>query len=248
MKKKLHNNAVFCLLSLLTFSSVTHAQVKIGTTAPVTPHADAMLEVESTNKGLLIPRVSLTSTTVAAPLANHVAGMNIYNVASVADVTPGYYYNNGVKWIKLADQATILPEPWFDQATGAGATANTQNIYQMGNVGIGTSGTPQAKLVVNGAAINNGAYNAATATTIDFANSNLAYTSASPGAFTLINLKNGGTYTLAVQGTTAGTASFTAAGFILKSMNNGPTMAGKETIYTFLVIGTKVYYYMNTGF
>ena len=30
-------------------------------------------------------------------------------------------------------------EPWFNVATNAGATSNTQNIYQLGNVSIGTS-------------------------------------------------------------------------------------------------------------
>jgi hypothetical protein len=30
-------------------------------------------------------------------------------------------------------------EPWFNVATSSGATSNTQNIYQMGNVGIGTN-------------------------------------------------------------------------------------------------------------
>lgn len=30
-------------------------------------------------------------------------------------------------------------EPWYNEATLSGATSNTQNIYQMGNVGIGTN-------------------------------------------------------------------------------------------------------------
>jgi hypothetical protein len=40
-------------------------------------------------------------------------------------------------------------EPWYDVATNKGAFSNSSNIYQMGNVGIGTS-SPVAKLDVLG--------------------------------------------------------------------------------------------------
>jgi hypothetical protein len=116
-----------------------------------------------------------------------------------------------------------------------------------GSIGIGTT-APGSKLEVNGAATNTTAFNAAAGTSIDFSKSNLAYTTASPGAFTLTNLKDGGTYTLAVQGTTAGTAGFTATGFTFKSVNNAATVSGKQTLYTFIVMGTTVYFYMATGF
>ena len=120
-------------------------------------------------------------------------------------------------------------------------------IQPTGNFGIGTT-NPISKLEVSGSATNTTAYNAAAATTIDFSQSNLAYTSASAGAFTLTNIKDGGTYTLAVRGTTSGTASFSSTGFSFKSVNNATTIAGKETLYTFLVMGTTVYVYMTTGF
>jgi hypothetical protein len=117
-----------------------------------------------------------------------------------------------------------------------------------GNVGIGSNSSPNSKLEVNGAATNTVAYNASAGTTIDFSLSNLAYTSTSPAAFILTNIKDGGTYTLAVQGTTAGTSSFTSNGFTFLSTNNGLTTAGKQTLYTFMVMGTTVYFYMATGF
>ncbi|WMW78347.1 hypothetical protein RF683_02575 [Flavobacterium sp. 20NA77.7] len=127
-------------------------------------------------------------------------------------------------------------------ATGLPLTLNPV----AGNVGIGTS-NPTSKLEVNGAATNTTAFNAAAGTSIDFSKSNLAYTTASAGAFTLTNLKDGGTYTLAVQGATSGTSSFTATGFTFKSPNNSATIASKHTLYTFIVMGTTVYYYMTTG-
>ena len=95
MKKTLFALACICAASFTTF-----AQVGIGTT---TPNTDAALEVLSTTKGILLPRVALTGTTIASPLSLHVAGMTVYNTATVLDVTPGYYYNDGLKWVKIAD-------------------------------------------------------------------------------------------------------------------------------------------------
>ncbi|MFY8165133.1 MAG: phage tail protein [Sediminibacterium sp.] len=46
-------------------------------------------------------------------------------------------------------QAALANEPWFNVATNIGASSNTQNIYQMGNVGIGTT-APTSKLQVVG--------------------------------------------------------------------------------------------------
>lgn len=120
-----------------------------------------------------------------------------------------------------------------------------------GKVGIGTQ-NPISALEVNGAATNLVAYNAGAASTILFSNSNLAYTTANAGAFSLQGLKDGGTYTLAVQGASSGTSTFTGtnpSGIALsfKSINNGPTTASKHTLYTFIVMGTTVYYSMSTG-
>jgi trimeric autotransporter adhesin len=110
----------FTLLVFAIGTSVTvKAQVKFGN-SPTTINANSLLELEATNKGLLLPRIALTVTTAAAPLSAHVAGMTVYNTATVSDVTPGYYYNDGAKWVKL------------------GASSNSWNIT--GNAGT-VSGT-----------------------------------------------------------------------------------------------------------
>ncbi|MDH6307187.1 hypothetical protein M2451_002421 [Dysgonomonas sp. PFB1-18] len=84
------------------------AQVTIGSATP--PNKDALLDLsEQTNgtaqKGLLMPRVSLQSTTLAAPMTAHVEGMTVYNTQTADDVQPGYYYNNGTRWIRLVPEA-----------------------------------------------------------------------------------------------------------------------------------------------
>src|SRR5690606_15627145 len=70
-------------------------------------------------------------------------GMTVYNTANTTAtegetaVTPGYYYNDGTQWVRIANTDDIKTEPWFDQDTNEEATDNTQNIYQMGSVAIG---------------------------------------------------------------------------------------------------------------
>src|SRR5260221_3759670 len=51
----------------------------IGTTSP---NADAALDISSTTKGLLPPRVALSATNLASPLSAHVAGVLVYNKAT----------------------------------------------------------------------------------------------------------------------------------------------------------------------
>src|SRR5690606_14785725 len=89
------------VISMLFMGSVFSQQkVKDRTVEGNTlPNGNAILELESTNKGLLHTRVTLTSSTEASPLSQHVAGMMVYNTVTVNDVVPGIYYNDGTKWV-----------------------------------------------------------------------------------------------------------------------------------------------------
>jgi hypothetical protein len=89
-------------VSLLSFRAFS--QLKIGNN-PTTINSNSILELESTNKGLLIPRVVLQSSNSASPLSAFVAGMLVYNTANSGDVTPGFYVSNGSSWIKIDNQA-----------------------------------------------------------------------------------------------------------------------------------------------
>ena len=140
----------------------------------------------------------------------------------------------------------------FFTTGSSGSQTRAMFIDQNQRVGIGTS-TPTSRLEVNGSATNSVANNNGAANAIAFSLSNLAYTSLSAQLFNLTGMKDGGTYTLAVQGTTSGTSSFmgvnpSGTSFVFKSINNGTTIAGKDTLYTFVVMGTTVYVYMATGF
>jgi hypothetical protein len=61
-------------------------------------------------------------------------------------------------------------------------------------------------------------------------------------------MKDGASYTFAVQGTTSATCSFTAYSdsgttslTVKLPPDHGQTTSGKATVYTFLVLGTTVY-------
>ena len=86
-------------ISIFTFlsGSFVFAQVGIGTT---TPDPNSILDISSTNKGVLLPRIALTSAGSSAPLASNVSGMMIYNTTTGSGLMPGVYFNDGGAWLK----------------------------------------------------------------------------------------------------------------------------------------------------
>ena len=82
----------------LFFSMHLNAQTGIGTT---TPHASAKLDVSSTNKGFLPPRVSLTSVTDNTTIPSAATGLLVYCKGD-AGLEAGYYYWNGNAWATIA--------------------------------------------------------------------------------------------------------------------------------------------------
>lgn len=154
MNKKIRNIAAVAFLTFIGTSAMAQvAQQKVGGN-PMTINENAALEVESNNKGLLLPRLALSATNSFAPLTAHVRGMTVYNTASAGtapnNVTPGYYYNDGTKWVRIVAATDIKTEPWFRQGTtSTQATLNTENIYQTGKVSIGGSNSSGTLTVLN---------------------------------------------------------------------------------------------------
>jgi len=152
MKTKLNFLAKVFLLVLLPFTFylspfTCYAQVAINTTG-ANPDASAGLDVSFTNKGLLIPRVALTQTTSASPITSPATSLMVYNTATVNDVTPGYYYWNGSRWVRIAGNGTCNTANYVLKSNGTDATCS--QIFDNGtNVGIGTT-NPTKKLEVQG--------------------------------------------------------------------------------------------------
>ncbi|MDR1258042.1 MAG: hypothetical protein LBK65_01995 [Tannerellaceae bacterium] len=93
-------------ISLLTVFKA-FAQVGIGVE---TPDSAAILDVNSTNKGILIPRVTLKSATVGLNGANsQPAGLLIYNEAGGA-MDEGFYFWSGTEWQNLKTSASVVPK------------------------------------------------------------------------------------------------------------------------------------------
>jgi hypothetical protein len=124
-------NILFLLfvLTILFCVTIAKAQVGIGTT---TPSTSAQLEVNSTSKGFLPPRVTLTGTADITTIASPATGLMVYNTATAGtspnNVMPGIYYYDGAKWQRVINQqpdATVE----FDKATpttvGVAFTPNT---------------------------------------------------------------------------------------------------------------------------
>lgn len=89
------------LLFFIVISFNAHAQAGIGTPSP---NQSAQLDLVSSDKGFLIPRISLNSTTDATTITNgNVNGLIVFNIQTVADVTPGFYYWFETKWNKIAN-------------------------------------------------------------------------------------------------------------------------------------------------
>ena len=89
---------IIFLLLVSVFSFKVKAQTGIGT---ATPHASAKLDVTSTDKGFLPPRVTLTSASSASPITLPAEGLLVYNLGSVG-LQAGYYYWNGASWATIA--------------------------------------------------------------------------------------------------------------------------------------------------
>jgi hypothetical protein len=90
---------------ILFLSTIEAQSVAINTTGTAAD-ASAMLDITSTTKGLLVPRVALTATNSATPVTTPSTSLIVYNTATASvgatRVTPGYYYWNGTLWIRFS--------------------------------------------------------------------------------------------------------------------------------------------------
>ncbi len=92
------------LLMLIFFTMQVKSQsVGIGTQ---NPHPSALLDINSSNAGLLIPRVSLTGIYDSATIVKPARGLLVFNIAEAGQdsvkVMQGYYFFNGTSWQALS--------------------------------------------------------------------------------------------------------------------------------------------------
>jgi hypothetical protein len=95
------------LFAFVILCQVVKAQQGFGTNSPA---PSAVIDMVSGTKGALLPRVALTSTTVAAPVIAPADALTVFNTNTAGDVTPGYYYWSASpapgKWVRLLTSFT----------------------------------------------------------------------------------------------------------------------------------------------
>jgi len=135
LKKEVFNKRGKTIVVLLFLSLIickTFSQ-NVGINAnAASPDASAMLDIVSTNKGLLIPRVALTGTTDVATIASAATSLLVYNTATAGDVTPGYYYWTGSVWLRFVF-TTPASANWSITAN-AGTNASTNFVGNIDNI------------------------------------------------------------------------------------------------------------------
>jgi hypothetical protein len=161
------------LLLLSLVPSVTAQNIGINVNG-ATPAASALLDIDASalpanaQRGLLIPRLALTATNVAAPVTAPATSLLIYNTATAGaapfNVVPGFYYWNSAAWTPmlagpqgwtiLGNAGTVPATNFLGTTDNQDLVVRTNNTERMrvlganGRVGIGLSPT-LAQLEVN---------------------------------------------------------------------------------------------------
>ena len=138
-------------LLLILNSTVTIAQVGIGTT---TPNTSAILDVSSSSKGVLLPRLTQAEVFAISTPAN---GLIVYQT----DNTPGFYVYNGTSWevVITGNKAFLQNGNSFGAAGVLGTNDNQDLVFEINDteemrlnqtgLGIGTT-SPQTDLQLTG--------------------------------------------------------------------------------------------------
>jgi hypothetical protein len=210
---------IIFILSILFVANFVNAQTGIGTT---TPNAAAKLDVNSTEKGFLPPRVALTATNVFAPVTGltgttalaTAAGLLIYNTATAGtapnNVVPGYYFWNGTAWINIIGSTTS------NTLTGNGTTSTIVNfgsVINDQNAGFTLANGDNGKII--------------------------AINSSSPQTITVPSLSIGFNCMIIQKGT--GQVTLTASGVTINNRYGFNKTAGRYSIITLVCIESGIY-------
>ncbi len=168
MKSKTFLNLLL-VISAISLISPTYGQVTIGSN--IEPNSGALLDIKSNGNseanatgGINIPRVNITNftpttdTEFAASIGGTGSwdrtkhkGLTVYHVDTTNPSNEGLYTWTSTKWEKLGGL-----EPWLVSGTTNKAVSNTENIYQMGQVTIGSNAAVDATAVLNVVATDKG--------------------------------------------------------------------------------------------
>lgn len=126
-------NYLFATFILITIG-FGYAQVGINTTSP---SGGSLLDVESSDKGILVPRVNIADLNTIAPVTGGTTeSLLVYNTNTTTG--KGFYYWDGSQWVGLS---AVASDDWTTTGN-SGTTAGTNFV--------GTTDNEDLVLAVNG--------------------------------------------------------------------------------------------------
>ncbi|AWK03312.1 hypothetical protein HYN56_03380 [Flavobacterium crocinum] len=143
------------LILMFSYMTITGVNAQVGMQTN-NPNKDAVLDLNmadgASTKGLLLPKVELTALNSPLPMTANVAGMHVWNTANtgtgVNAVTPGEYYNDGAKWVRVSSSTDAVNNWQLNGNTnGALKTIGTQDNFALPFV---TNNTEKMRLTPEG--------------------------------------------------------------------------------------------------
>lgn len=105
MKKLLFKAFAFTLITALSLGNLISQNVGINATGAA-PDGGAMLDIASTNKGLLIPRVNIANLNTIAPVTGSATtSMLVYNTNAGTGL--GYHFWDGAAWVPFLTGSAV---------------------------------------------------------------------------------------------------------------------------------------------
>lgn len=101
--------AYACIIQTISYAQNVGVAINANGAAP---HSSSMLDINATNKGLLIPRVNLSDLSDNTTITTPATGLLVYNEAASGtapnNVTPGFYFWAGSNWSRLNNSSSNL--------------------------------------------------------------------------------------------------------------------------------------------
>jgi hypothetical protein len=218
-KNKIMKKSAIVLIVLISLlmGNILKAQNVGISNGSFTPDASAGLEIRFTDKGLLIPRVALMSTSSASPITSPATSLLVYNTATTGDVTPGYYYWTGSKWMRLL--AIDDKVSWL--LTGNAGTTPATNFLGTTDAQplvIRTNNTERSRILSNGQVLIN-------RTAADYSGD-------------LLEVQGNSTYPYAINGLSDQASGAGVYGYNSASSGTGVIGAGNNQTASYLTAGS----------
>jgi hypothetical protein len=233
---------IFLTLAILA-GMTTNAQVKIGDNV-TSLDASSLLELETTNKGLLYPRVALQSTDSYLPLESLTKqrGMTVYNTATTTtgtnDVSEGLYTNDGSNWIKVTPKTLYTDNAAITSARTV--TLNNNDLTFTAGVG-GTGKTVVASTFKTGGAVyGNVRIEAAQITAATWTATDYAIIGTSQTTIELPNASNNLGRIISLTNQSGGTRSYVGSDANFKPLNTSTLVGGKGQLMIATTLGWQI--------